>query len=386
MNRTLRVIIWILVILFTGLAFVVLMPSLLGLVLIALLVFGVVDFAMRRRRNTTDAFNSVLKTVIEKGGNLTSVAVAFSQSGPISSQAYEFARRLMMGQEPLEAAARSRIPLQLTTAIAMQQISDGQEIQQPEATNKLQESNSGLGAINAAGTSVTSVHGRLMYLFVTASVTLMVLSFMAVFIMPKMEQFFEEFAMDTSSFVNQLSIKPAIVAYIAILMLAISFTLLSKGHLFGWQFPGWLPTLPAVARRKSELLHGLADAVDAHWPIGRALAIAHTISIEGGQRRRLQKAMEWIEQGRSPAEAIQSAGWIEKTDVGWLENAPASRMGSLLRMIGERGVRDSVFNLGWTVNLFFPFLVLILAGVVTAYAQGFVKGLYDIVLVLANQW
>lgn len=34
-----------------------------------------------------------------------SVAVSFSKSGPLSGQAYESSRRLMMGQDPLEAAA-----------------------------------------------------------------------------------------------------------------------------------------------------------------------------------------------------------------------------------------------------------------------------------------
>lgn len=397
MSRTIRVLLWILVILFTGLTFVILLPSLLGIVLTMLLIFGVSDFVVRRRRGTVDAFNSVLRTVVDHGGDLTSVAVAFSRSGPISSQAYEFARRLMMGQEPLEAAARSRIPLQLSTAVAMQTKVEGtnttvDKTSSPTTGNSANSMTSiarrldapmDLKSIAFMGTNVATIHGRLMYLFVTASVTLAVLSFMAAFITPTMEQMFEEFGMNQPGYWTRLSITPAVLVYVLIVGLILAFILLSRNSLLGASMPSWLPTMPRLANRKAELLHGLADAVDAGWPMGRALAVAHTISIDQVERRRLQQAMEWIEQGRSPAEAIRWAGWIDGKDVGWIEDAPADRLGTLLRAVGDRRVRDSVFNLGWIINFVFPVLILILAGVVTVYCHSFLSGLFEIIIQLA---
>jgi hypothetical protein len=380
MSRVIRILLWIVVIILTGLMFVVLLPSLLGIVMTMLLIFGVSDFIVRRRRGTIDAFNSVLKTVVSSGGDLTSVAVAFSQSGPISSQAYEFARRLMMGQEPLEAAARARIPLQLSTAVAMH---TKQETSPSHAPISRGDQPIDLDSIRFMGASSTSIHGRLMYLFVTATITVAVLSFMSVFITPTLEEMFKAFGMDTSRFLWQMTITPAVLLYMLIAALILAFLVLSRSSVLGIGIPTWLPMMPGLARRKSELLHGLADAVDAGWPMGRALAVAHTISIDRVERRRLQQAMEWIEQGRSPAEAIRWAGWIEAKDVGWIDDAPASRLGTLLRAVGNRRVRDSVFNLGWIINLVFPILILALAAVVTLYCHGFLSGLFEMIRNLA---
>ncbi|KAA1258711.1 hypothetical protein LF1_12340 [Rubripirellula obstinata] len=397
MSRTIRVLLWIILIALIGLTFIVLLPSILGIVLTMLLIFGVSDFIVRRRHSTVDSFNSVLKTVVDHGGDLTSVAVAYSRSGPISAQAYEFARRLMMGQEPLEAAARSRIPLQLSTAVAMQTKADGagtnagnhsaSNSENPNSVKqfvaKRLDNPMDLRSIRFAGTNAATIHGRLMYLFITASITLAVLSFMTVFIKPPMKKMFKEFGLGTDNFWWQLSLAPAVMVYLLIIGLIFCFILLSRSSFLGVGLPSWLPTMPRLAMRKSELLHGLADAVDVGWPIGRALSVAHTISIDSVQRQRLQQAMEWIEQGRSPAEAIRWAGWIDSKDVGWIEDAPSGRLGTLLRAAGDRRVRDSVFNLGWIINLVFPVLILILAGVVTVFCHGFLSSLMQLITGLA---
>lgn len=404
MSRTFRVLLWCVFIVLIGLTFVVFLPSLLGIVLTILLIFGVTDFVVRRRRSTVDSFNSVMKTVVDHGGDLTSVAVAYSRSGPISAQAYEFARRLMMGQEPLEAAARSRIPLLLSTAVAMQTKADAGVSRQSITPNRSEGSRKEHGgksssvqdqvmkclddpmelkSIGFVSGNAATIHGRLLYLFITASITLAVLSFMTVFVTPIMKAIFEEFGFGGNQFWWQLSVTPAVLVYLLIIGLILAFILLSRSSFLGFSLPSWLPTMPRLAMRRSELLHGLADAVDAGWPVGRALAVAHTISIDPVERYRLQQAMEWIEQGRSPAEAIRWAGWIDANDVGWIENASDGRLGSLLRLVGKRRVRDSVFNLGWIINLVFPILILILAGVVTLFCHGFLSSLMQLITGLA---
>ena len=390
MSRAIRLLLWIIAFIFLGLTFVILLPSLMGLVITMMLIFGVSDFISLRRTATTDAFNSVLRTVVDNGGDMTAVAVAFSQSGPISAQAYEFARRLMMGQDPLEAAARSRIPLQLSTAVAMQTGEDGKTsgitvrpIDAPlSPISQKPDKPINLDSIRFLGASSTAIQGRLLYLFVTASVTVAVVSFMGAFIKPSLEQMYEEFGINTKFF-DQMSAGPAVLVYFLIVGLILVFILLSRDGFLGIALPTWVPTMPRLAARKAELLHGLADAVDAGWPMGRALAVAHTISIDQIERRRLQQSMEWIEQGRSPAQAIRWAGYIQAKDVAWIEDAPATRLASLLRVVADRRVRDSVFNLGWIISIVFPVLVLILAAVITVYCHGFLSGLYYMVRSLA---
>ena len=375
--------------------FGILLPSFLGLVVTMLLVFAVSDFLVRRNRTTIDAFNSVLKTVVNHGGDLTSVAVSFSKSGPLSSQAYEYARRLMMGQDPLEAAARSKIPLQLSTAVVMQTKLDGGDAGDGASAGKTNTSQISRGKSNAAaresptgfnpnslrsiGINSVSIQGRMLYLFVAASMTLSVMGFIKTFIAPILQDMFRTFGVDLDGFDQRFSLTPALMVYLLIVGLILAFTLLSRGSLLGMNLPHWLPTMPRLAIRKSELLHGLADAVDAGWPLGRALAVAHTISISQPERYRLQQMMEWIEQGRSAAEAIHRAGYLPSKDVGWIEQAPAGRLASMLRMVGDRRVRDAHFNLAWTINLVFPALILLVAAVVTYCSVEVLSLLYQLI-------
>lgn len=394
MSRTFRILLWVFLIVVIAIVFGFLLPSFLGLVVTVLLVFAVSDFLLRRRRTTIDAFNSVLKTVVSHGGDLTSVAVSFSKSGPLSGQAYEFARRLMMGQDPLEAAARSKVPLQLSTAVLMQTKLDGGETGgKPRSVNKKLgiakasandfDSSFNRNSAGSIGINPISIQGRMLYLFVTASMTLSVMVFMKTFIAPTLELMFEELGMNTTGFDQRFSLTPALLVYLLIVGLILAYTVFSRSSFLGMNLPQWFPTMPRLAIQKSELLHGLADAVDAGWPLGRALAVAHTISISQAERYRLQQTMEWIEQGRSPAEAIHRAGYLPSKDVGWIEQAPPGRLASMLRMVGDRRVRDAYFNLGWTINVIFPVLILILAAVVTICSFGFLSLLYQLIGVMA---
>ena len=200
MNRTYRILAWVLGILLTSILFVILMPSLMGIVLIVLMIFGITRFTISKQRHAADAFNSVLKSVVERGGDVTSVAVAFSKSGPLSGPAYEFARRLMMGQDPMEAASKSRIPLQLSTAVAMQtRAEDGSSLPASGITatgapplSDQAHSRVNLTSLNQVGSSVRTIQGRLLYLFIVAMMMLFIVSFLDLFIIPTIEALEED--------------------------------------------------------------------------------------------------------------------------------------------------------------------------------------------------
>lgn len=378
MNRTFRIIVWILVTLLTLLCFVVLLPSLFGLVMVTLLVFFILDFATRRKRNSAKAFNSTLQAVCRHDGAITKVAVAFSRSGPLRGSCYEFARRLMMGQDPLEAASRARVPLTLETAVALSS----------PTTTPIAASTSGRRDEDrffdlADDESLMSGYGQLVYLVMTAAITCIVFSFMGLFVVPTLEVMFEEFGMDLR---NRRLLSPEPAYWILVLLcfiVLIAIPLMSRGTLLGFRFPRWFPATPRLAQHKSDVLCGLADAIDHGWPIGRALAVGHMISIRKPERQSLQYAMELIEQGQSPAQAIHKAGWIDAPEAAWLDGASPQRTAELLRTIADQSVRDSQAKMRWLMSLLFPGLVILIAAAVLTYAFGFFSTLFQLIEALA---
>lgn len=378
MSRTFQIIVWILVTLLTLLCFVVLLPSLFGLVMVTLLVFFVLDFAARRKRNSIKALNSTLRAVCRHDGAITKVAVAFSRSGPLRGPCYEFARRLMMGQDPLEAATRARVPLMLATAVAMQNPAS-QAIERgsnrPTDQDRFYEPDDNEGFLSS--------YGQLVYLVLTAMITCVVFSFMGLFIVPTLELMFEEFGI-TNQNRRHLSPQPAywILSLLCFIVLVL-IPLMSCGTLLGFRFPRWFPVTPRLAQHKSDVLCGLADAIDHGWPMGRALAVGHMISIRKHERRSLQYAMELIEQGRSPAQAIFGAGWIDAIEAAWLDGASPQRTADLLRTIADQSIRDSRAKIRWLMSLMFPTLVVLIAAAVLTYAFGFFSTLFQMIEALA---
>ncbi|TWU51361.1 hypothetical protein [Rubripirellula reticaptiva] len=395
MNRTLRIILWTLLVLLTLLCFVVLLPSLFGLVMMTLLVFSIMDFASRRHLNASRAFNSTLLAVCRHDGAITKVAVAFSKSGPLAGPCYEYARRLMMGQDPIEAAARSRVPLQLATAVALQT-----PVSSPvEETGEAAKKRSGLSAamdrferaeashdagLDSIENGWMPAYGQFLYLVITATVTCLVFSFMALFIVPTLEQMFHEFGIDMSNR-DMMTARPAYwILFLLSFVVLIVVPVMSRGHIFGFRLPTWFPITPRLAQHKAEVLGGLADAIDHGWPMGRALAVGHLISVRRYERRSLQYAMELIEQGRAPSDAIHRAGWIDASEAAWLGDASPRRTAELLRTFADQTVRDSQSNLRWLMSFLFPFIVLLLAAAVLSYSFGFFSSLFQLISPLAE--
>jgi type II secretory pathway component PulF len=168
------------------------------------------------------------------------------------------------------------------------------------------------------------------------------------------------------------STAPAIwILFFLTFIAVVAVPLLNRGHLFGLRLPRWVPTMPRLAERKADVLHGLADGVEAGWPIGRALAVGHSIATRSLERRSLDYAMRLIEQGLDPVEAIRRSGWIEPEEASWLSGTSPKRMAELLRSIARQDVRDARANLRWLMAMLFPLLVVLLGLCVMAYAFGF---------------
>jgi hypothetical protein len=377
MSRPTRIAVWTFSLLLGSVCFLWFMPSLIGSLMVILLIFAIQDYSSRRYRIAVRTFNSAIRAVCQHEGAIGKVALAFSRSGPLSGPCYEYARRLMMGEDPIEAAGMARVPLQLRTAIALQS---------PTSTEKglqrdLQRADTELALVD---TTMMPVYGQFIYLTATALITCVVLGFMGSFILPKMEIFFREFNATEMPFRWLFSTAPAIcILFLLILVAVLVVPLLNRGHLLGVRLPGFVPRMPRLAERKAEILHGLADAIDAGWPIGRGLAIGHAISMHAYERHSLDHAMQLIEQGTDPALAIQRTGWVDADEATWLVGASPQRTAELLRTIADQNIRDARSNLRWMMAIFFPLLVLLLGLAVLAYAYGFFAALMELIRGLA---
>lgn len=377
MSRTLRYIVWTLLTLLTLLCFVVLLPSLFGLVMVTLLAYSLLDFATRRKRNAAKAFNSTLRAVCRHDGAITKVALAFSRWA-LRGPCYEFSRRLMMGQDPLEAASRSRVPLTLETAVAMQSPSTNRSKSLDQ--NRILSLGYDSDAFSIVDEqSQTPAYGQFVYLILTAVITCVVFSFMSLFVVPTIDVMFDEFGMNLPNR-SMLSAKPAYwILFILCFVVIVAVPVMSRGTLLGIRFPNWFPMTPWLAQHKADVLSGLADAIEHGWPMGRVLAVGHMISIRMHERRSLQHAMELIEQGQSSAMAIHRAGWIDSTEAAWLEGASPPRTAQLLRTIADQTVRHSNSNMRWLMSLLFPAVVIVIGGAVLMFAHAFFSALFALI-------
>ncbi len=372
MSQSTRVVVRTLALVFATLVFLFLVPSLIGGLMVVLLVVAVTDYSSRRYRNAVRQFNSAVRAVCHHDGAISKVAMAFSRSGPLSGPCYEYARRLMMGEQAIEAAVRAQVPLMLQTAVAMQ--TPPQEATDAEATaDRERQDDQQLVRRELAmvDTTMMPAYGQFIYLTATALVTCNVLAFVTIFIVPTFEVMFDEFGLELP-FPQLFSTVPSLgILLLLVVVGAVIIPLLNRGHLLGIRMPRWVPTLPRLAERKAEILCGVADAVDAGWPMGRALALGHEISTRHVERRSLERAMRCIEQGADPVESLHRSGWIDASEAGWLAGASAPRTSQLLRTIADQNVRDARSNLRWMMAVFFPVLVVVLGLVVLAYAFGF---------------
>ncbi len=377
MSRRTRIVFWTFALIFLFFGFLLLLPSLFGALMAILLVFAVIDYSSRRYRNAVQTFNASLRAVCHHEGAISKVAVAFSKSGPLSGPCYEYARRLMMGENPVDAAAMARVPLQLGTAVALQSPT-------PIEPDPLVEQTREFRKLDVADPNMMPAYGQFLYLTVTALVTCNVLIFMGMFVAPTLEVMHEEFF--ETELPNRWMMRAGPAFWILSLLafvIIIVVPLLNRGHLFGLRLPRWIPMLPRPGQQKADTLNGLADAIDAGWPMGRALAVAHTISTRSLERRSLEHSMILIERGEDPAVALNHAGLIDADESSWLTGATPKRTAELLRSIADQTQRDAHSNLRWLMAIFFPFLVLLIGITVAAYAYGFFGALTELINGLA---
>ncbi|NNE00636.1 MAG: type II secretion system F family protein [Pirellulaceae bacterium] len=344
------------------------MPSLIGLIITILLIISITDIFDRRYRQAARTFNSAARAVCHQDGAITKVAMAFARSGALRGPCYEYARRLTAGEDPVEAANRSRVPLQLTTAVAMK----SGRATPPAGDMGTMSKRSPYYITPPHYAAVLPAYAHIMYLVLTAFITCAVLGFISVFIVPTMEQMMGEFGLATPHYWLIVGSTPTqAILTILVLILLLVTPIIGRGSFFGIPVPRWMPVAPRSVEDKADTLHGLADAIDAGMTVDQALLLGSQVSLVPSQRKSLSYANSLIRQGVSPAESLQRSGWLSARESDWLRGTTAQRGAELLHSLAQQRVRDAYANIRWFMGIVFPMTVVLLGLAVLAYTYGF---------------
>lgn len=204
----------------------------------------------------------------------------------------------MIGQDAVEAAADSGVPLQLATAVAMQTM----------PANRTNEGDLYERDIKLRGVQegdVVSAYSQILYLTVTGAITCAVLTYVTVKIVPQIELMSSEFMTTENPYEWLIAgTSPTwILLGVTALLLLYVMTTLTQTNLHSLRWLRWMPISPRLAESKADMLRGLADAIDAGLPLPESLQLASRISLNPAEQASLQQAAALLQDGVPAAEA-----------------------------------------------------------------------------------
>ncbi len=344
-------------------------PTPIGILMIVILLFAINDFVNRRRRLAIDSFNRLLHDVAKNGGSIENVASAFSRSGSLKYECAQFFHRLRAGQEPLQAAEASDLPLSFSTAVVMTTAASGQKsphsLDQDSATRMDNDYREGI-----------PVYGQFIYLIGSLLMLLFVLMFFHLFITPTIGKMLEEFGIEDryAWLMKSMGSSWLVFGIVGLGGFLISLLVL---RIF---FPTRNFFSPKQADRRASILRGFAEAIEVGIPYSRAVEIGHAVSLRAAQRSRMREASYRLERGQSFASTMNRVGWLSEREANWIENASPKRTTELLRLIADETVRDASANLRWLMGIFYPVAILLLGASVMAYGFAFFHSLNSLIL------
>ena len=327
-----------------------------------------------RRRNFIKNFNSALRTTIQINGHIEQTAEAFSYAGPIKRQCANFARRLTAGEEPFDAAIRSRVPIELETGIALTL---------PDSARQLAPSHRSRRETARQHTNSLSITSQLFYLIIICATLILTYSFYVTFIAPTMETLRAEMLQPNNSqtataFLAALPITAFLIACTTICFYLVAVLGLIPSILNA----PCIPLLPVAASHNSAILTGLATTIDRQFSLNAFCQIGTRI-YRGTRRRQFQRALRELEKGYIDTHVIHRAGWINAEDLAWLENATPTRQANILRNISRQNIRHADANLNWIMAIAYPAAILCLATAAAPFAASFFSQLTQLITQLS---
>jgi len=353
-------------------ALVVFWPS---MILFFLAIFATVfylDIRTRQRRNYVSSLNSALRIVSQTGVPMGTAAQAFSKSGPLRRQCEDYTKRLASGEDPLDAAVASQLPLEISTAISMQMPGNG--IKAPPYRQQTHRDTT------ARRTQTLSISCQFFYLTFVCLFSVAALAFFSQFIIPQLHSIYAEFGRASLVKVSPLP-NGLVLTVLSLLSLFLIFLPIFLSYGLGLRFlpKHWIPLLPYQAKPNADALTAIAEGVDAGWPLQKIVFLGQKIS-RGQQKLSFTKAVESIESGENSTNAIKNAGWISVNEAAWLDGTPPQRMTQLMRTISRQNLQTADANVNWLVALLFPTVVLLIAAIIAPIAYAFFSNLYILIL------
>ena len=333
------------------------------------------DFGIRQRRNYVSSLNSALRIVSQTGVPMGTAAQAFSKSGPLRRQCEDYTKRLASGEDPLDAAVASHLPLEISTAISMQM--PGNAIKAPPYRQQNHRDTA------TRRTQTLSISCQFFYLIFVSLFSVAALAFFSTFILPQLHSIYSEFGRSSLVKVSPLP-TGLVIKVLSVLSLILIFLPLLLSYGLGLRFlpKHWIPLLPCQAKPNADALTAIAEGVDAGWPLQKIVLLGQKIS-RGQQKQSFTKAVESIESGESSTNAIKNAGWISVNEAAWLDGTPPQRMTQLMRTISRQNLQTADANVNWLVALLFPAVVLLIAAIIAPIAYAFFANLYTLILTLS---
>lgn len=317
-----------------------------------------------------------LATAAERGIPLQESARAYSDEvvGDTGARALALAQNLEAGM-PLSLATRmSRLRTATPMRLAIR-VGEALGMLGPMMRQQIDDT----AELDAAMRSVIT---RIFYLGNIICVSIMVITFVMIKIMPVYKRMFEEFGLKlpamTELVINlsnlSVSTSPPIFLPLAafLLLLILLFFLTAILYFVGW-FPRDLPIIWRWFRRYDGALvmRGLAATVRRNLPVEQGLAVLAEVYPIRHIGWELAIVRQQVLQGTNWLESLQAARLVSAGDAAVLSSA--ERVGNLawaLEEMGDSAIRRQVYRLQLAINVLFPLAILVLAGMTGMFVIG----------------
>lgn len=336
------------------------LPQYIGLIISCLLVSFLFLAVLSRRREALDVLNESVRLLARRGGSLADMAEAFAHgdASVLAGRARRFADALRRGTPPAMAAARVRLPLDAETVLAL-------EHRDESAWSTVGEKGGNAARPTAIPASAWPAASQAAYFFALLVTTVLISTFLMVWIVPTLQAMGEEFQIDTrlthASDRGQLRLilrLPVLLAAALVVWSALQLVY----WITDWRWIGRLLPLSGPltrSRRRGDLLRGVAAAIEARNEFSQALQMVLRVRVRPGEKSRLRRAAAMAASGHSHGDALRRAGLVDASERVWIDAAEANgRLAEALRSIAGAAERRAQVRFESALAILFPMGIL----------------------------
>jgi general secretion pathway protein F len=351
--------------------------------LLALAVLGMMY--VRHAAGQQDAMLGLMASAVEHNISLAlaCAAIGDERSSQMAQRAYRVADLLSVGEPLVDALAavpgivpRDALPL-LSVACASGSLGPG--------LRRI------LANRNSTSLFWQSIIGRIAYLLYVPAFFAIVVGFLLLVIAPKYEMIFKDFGTELpdetialfSLYRNISLVQPIGIAVLIFVWLLLFYIMLRVSGLAGWDLPG----MGWFTRRldRAVILDGLSLAAQGQRPLPETVELLAKYYPKWAIRRRLNAALEDINQGREGLECLRRRGLVGAMDVAVLQ--AGARNGNLAwaaHEMADSNRRRFQYRAMGILQTLFPTAILILGGVTALLAMAIFKPVIALIIKMST--